>query len=283
MVPTDINAAFAMYELALLANPGDTDARFAAAYAYHQHGQSAMSFFHYYESLGHKSDSAARNNAGVSARALKLPITATRLQRQAAEDGYTLAASNLAFELIGLGFTPEAEAILAKARQQQQQHERVGLAQAQITTSQNEEEESRKTLKTNFDLMSQWRQKHARGLLSKQPLDFGGTYRGGNATIRISTTETAHTVEGTIFVIGGMRRSAFSGKLDGSVLDFTWKTEKPSDGSYYYPEEGHGLMIVQPPTIVGYRQKGSNRDAFDLSSLVEFSVSKAFDDNEAGA
>jgi tetratricopeptide (TPR) repeat protein len=276
VVPPDINASFAMYELALLSNPGDAETRFAAAYAYSQYGQNAMALSHYWETLGHESDSLARNNAGVAARALRLPILATVLQRQAANDQNTLAAGNLAFELTSVGFVEEAEEILAKARLTQNPNERVGLASANIITSKSNEEQSRKTMKTNFDIVSHWRQKQARAILANYSWDLDGVYRGSNVTLNIKASQDV--IDGTLSIGSEPRRATLSGKLNGTAVDFAWKAERSPEMVWQLPEEGYGLLILQTPTtVIGFRQKGTSRDALDLGGFVDFTLTKSSD------
>lgn len=273
-IPADMDSAFAMFELALLNNPGNSEARFAAAYAYQQHGQSAMAFFHYWETLGHESDALARNNAGVAARTLKLPILATKLQRQAADGRNTLAAGNLAFELIAVGFVAEVDAILAAAKQVPNPDERVHLAEAHIITAKTNEEQSRKTLQTNYDLLTQWRQKQARAILTAYSGDFDGSYLGGNVVLQIRASLNA--IEGTLSIAGEPRRATLTGTPNGMAVHYTWKTERPADNAWYLPEDGYGVLIFQTPIkIVGYRQKGTSRDAFDLGGFVEFTLTKS--------
>jgi hypothetical protein len=104
--------------------------------------------------------------------------------------------------------------------------------------------------------------------------EFDGTYRGGNVTLQINASR--NSIEGVLSITSESRRAVLTGKPHGLAVDFSWKTERPPDGAWYPSEEGHGLLILQTPTtIVGYRRKGTSRDALDLGSFIEFTVIKS--------
>jgi tetratricopeptide (TPR) repeat protein len=283
--PPDLAAAFCAYELALQSEPGDTETRFALAYAYSEADQNAMAFHHYYNELLTRQplNTTARNNAGVSARELKLPMMATRLQRQASESGNTLASSNLAFELIRIGFIDEARQVLQGAKANANPHARIALAEAEITTATSTEEQHLQIIERNSQTMSAWRQRIGRAFLEdlESPEAASGNYRGVSLSLELRIT-TNGMADGLLIVGNSPTRVTITGRLRGRVILYTWKTERPTDGSYYWPEDGHGVLLVSGNTIVGYRQKGASQDSFNLGTLVEFEGTRT-EQNQVGA
>ncbi len=129
-------------EKALEYRPNDTLLHFQAGFAYIDKGPNALSILHYKTFLRFDADDeAALNNIAVAYEGLKMPIRAIASYRQAAEKGNTLAAANLAHELIEHGFVKEASEILDKAKQHPQPHANVGRALVLIEERQNAESE----------------------------------------------------------------------------------------------------------------------------------------------
>nr|WP_321980074.1 toll/interleukin-1 receptor domain-containing protein [uncultured Cohaesibacter sp.] len=118
----------AMLERELAIDPTDTSKRFDLAYLYSQTGKEALSMFHYEKIPANQRNGMTWNNLGVAYRHFSIKGKSINAFRKAEEKGETLAMSNLAYELMGSGFLPEAEEILRKAQSNSIYHDNVASA-----------------------------------------------------------------------------------------------------------------------------------------------------------
>lgn len=129
-------------EKALEFAPEDSGLRFDAAFS-QNNDLSMLSFFNYHLILEFTKDHVgALNNIGVECNSLGLPIKSIDFFKKAKDCGNSLAASNLAFKLIAIGFAEEAKDILSNAQIEKDVHENVYKAITQL--SENKTKESQK-------------------------------------------------------------------------------------------------------------------------------------------
>ena len=127
-------------EKALEFAPRDTNIRFNAAYAQSNAKLSAVSITNYDTLLRHEPKEASTlNNLGVECRKLNLFFESVAYYKKAADEGNTLAMSNLAYLLMNMGFYKEADDELSRASQQSNPHENVASAKAQLEKGRREE------------------------------------------------------------------------------------------------------------------------------------------------
>lgn len=131
--------------------PNNTYLLFDTAYNYSETEQELkdLGLLFYKKLLDFDSkDNSALNNIGVAYKKLGLNIKSTEQYKKAVELKNSLAASNLAYQLIQFGFIQEAEDYLKKAEKFENPHENVFEAISSIKTKITEEkEEEEKILK----------------------------------------------------------------------------------------------------------------------------------------
>lgn len=132
------------YQKALELSPNNTYLLFDTAYNYSETEQDLkdLGFLLYKKLLRFNSkDQNALNNIGVAYKNLGLEIKSIEQYKKAFELKNSLAASNLAYQLIHLGFVKEAEEYLNKAEDFENPHENVFKATSSIKSKITEEKE----------------------------------------------------------------------------------------------------------------------------------------------
>jgi len=130
------------YQKALELSPNNTYLLFDAAYNYSEtkEGLTDLGLLLYKKLLGFSSkDQNALNNIGVAYKNLGLSIKSIEQYKKAFELENSLAASNIANQLIHLGFVKEAEQYLNKAETFENPHENVYSATSSIKSKIKEE------------------------------------------------------------------------------------------------------------------------------------------------
>ncbi len=123
------------YQKALELSPNNTYLLFESAYSYSEteDGLKDLGFLLYKKLLGFNSkDQNALNNIGVAYKNLGLEIKSIEQYKKAFELNNSLAGSNIAYQLIHLGFVKEAEEYLDKADEFENTHENVYSATSSI-------------------------------------------------------------------------------------------------------------------------------------------------------
>lgn len=132
------------YQKALELSPNNTYLLFDSAYNYSEtkEGLKDLGFLLYKKLLGFNSkDQNALNNIGVAYKNLGLEIKSLEQYKKAFELKNSLAASNIAYQLIHLGFVKEAEEYLNKAEEFENPHENVFSATSSIKSKIKAEKE----------------------------------------------------------------------------------------------------------------------------------------------
>lgn len=111
-----------LYDLALKYQPTDSDVRFRAAYDYGEMNNYKLSLYHYIHHQKTKETALVNNNLGVDYGNLKLHGKSIDKFSESSKQGYTLASSNLADNLIKCGFLEEAAKILKVAQKEEKYH-----------------------------------------------------------------------------------------------------------------------------------------------------------------
>lgn len=123
-------------------NPGDYENRFSLAYAHSDMGNSEMALHHYQLIPSSERSPVAWNNLGVAYQNLSVPGRAVHAYKRSANDGETLAMSNLAYRYMNAGFLDEATTQLRAAMNQKDPHKNVGDAYSRLIGLPEEETKS---------------------------------------------------------------------------------------------------------------------------------------------
>jgi tetratricopeptide (TPR) repeat protein len=273
----DDERAFAMRELALRSTPSDKRLRFSLAHDYSKRGADELAFVHYQVLLeeGPK-DPAAENNIGVSSERLSLPFTSTAHYKAAKAAGETLAAANLAYRLISVGFKDEATALLEEARQTENVHHNVQMAIGQIAENEVAEETKIERLKERVDKLRKFRVQYGDALLraAPKPDELSGTYSGVPSALELKVADDL-TVQGS-FKTG--KPATLIGKMDGCVLTFEWteKTDSAEWRASWTAKSGHGVLLFSGTRADGYWYVGdADLDSKKLDSWREWHLTKS--------
>ena len=129
-------------EKALEFAPNDKEIRFRAAHAQSEAKLSAVSITNYDTLLTlEPKEAGTLNNLGVECRKLNLFFESVAYYKKAADEGNTLAMSNLADLLMDMGFYKEADDELSRASRLPNPNERVAWVKAQLEKRRREERE----------------------------------------------------------------------------------------------------------------------------------------------
>jgi Flp pilus assembly protein TadD len=129
-------------EKALEYTPNDRSILFDAAYAYSEAEQADLAILHYSDLIRlNPQHASAHNNLGVQYSKLKLPILSIASYKKSRDIGNTLAASNMAYQLIRVGFAEEAHNILEEAAKNPDVDENVAHARSHLVKTKSDEAE----------------------------------------------------------------------------------------------------------------------------------------------
>jgi tetratricopeptide (TPR) repeat protein len=251
-----IHRTFALSK-ALELDPNDRSLRFALAYAASEGTLEQIAFMHYTRLLeveeGH---SLARNNLGVSAERLDMPIRSTRHYRAAWEQGNTLAAANLGARLMNAGFADLARDVLQEAAKRDDPHPNVGTNIGQLgEVTEAEDDQAKKVLESARDA-----DRFARGFSAARfvtadpPAGMAGQWRfenGPEATLE--ETERGIAISWTDAndsrrrLLGTFHNRAL--ELGVEVEEYQLATRqrefvKKSTGAYAFPEDERILWVL---------------------------------------
>jgi tetratricopeptide (TPR) repeat protein len=131
--------AFAFFEQSLELDPTQRVLRFHLAYEYAVAGFHEPAIAHY-EALVDRDESGAKNNLGIQFLESGLPATGVVLLKQSALAGTSLAAGNLAMNLVEAGYFEEARPWIERGRGANDTHARVEEAALTLAARPTEED-----------------------------------------------------------------------------------------------------------------------------------------------
>lgn len=134
-------------EKAIELNPNNTDWLFRAAYSYSQVGINLIAANHYIKRNTFNTDGTTLNNLGVSFSKLGLYGKAVEEYKKSAEQGETLAASNLAYLLTDKGFFEDADLYIQKAIKSEEINNNVWSAKEHLESKRKEEADALEKIK----------------------------------------------------------------------------------------------------------------------------------------
>lgn len=233
---------------ALESKPNDTSLLFDAAYSYSQKQFHSLALLHYKTLLGFRPDNAAAlNNIGVAYENLQMPIYSARFYRKAFETNpeYTLAAANLAFRFMNVGFAEEAVDILEKAKQRKEVHPNVGSALSALS---NKKEAEANTEKHHLDAARE-QQRFLRAFadayfVSKMNCpSFDGLWKSSGG-IQLEITQNGNLIKGKWNEKD--KSQEFRGKINnrGATVSIEQRYTQDIDGKAYISIDGKQLFIM---------------------------------------
>ncbi|MCB0744942.1 MAG: hypothetical protein KDC67_13625 [Ignavibacteriae bacterium] len=224
------------YQKAHELTPNNTYLLFDAAYNFSETEQDLkdLGLLFYKKLLGFDAKfKGALNNLGVAYKNLGLEIKSIEQYKKAFELENSLAASNIAYQLIHLGFVQEAEEYLKKAEEFENPHENVFEATSSIKTKITEEkEEEEKILKKANKKLRFFNHFGSAAFTSKIiDLKISNNWHIGDKPITISKNEKNIELAWEI----GEEKHSISGILTNNSIIATYK--KPKKNNYSYNEQ----------------------------------------------
>ena len=214
-------------EKALEFAPNDKEIRFRAAHAQSEAKLSAVSITNYDTLLTlEPKEAGTLNNLGVECRKLNLFFESVAYYKKAADEGNTLAMSNLADLLMDMGFYKEADDGLSRASRLPNPNERVAWVKAQLEKKRREEREKWSNVIEVGNRQQQFLREFAQASIEETTEDpFLGPWRSPNReTCSVERNGTRVCLE---FNYNGERRRFEAGirnrSAEGKLL--FWKKE----------------------------------------------------------
>jgi len=184
-------------ERLLYVDPADNDTRFALAYKYSELGNEDLALFHYSKIPAIERSGVMWNNLGVAYDQLGLPAKAVTAYRKAEEMGETLAMSNLANKLVGVGFLPEAQELCDIALAIKDYHKNVAIAVGRLKEVPTEEENKETELLEKARPISDFYKEVGRAVAKIEPSTLAGRWQGPECVLEATLMGTAFTATGS--------------------------------------------------------------------------------------
>lgn len=176
--------------------PDDFDTRFSLAYQHSEIGNRDIAFHHYLQIPTAQRSSIAWNNLGVSFQNFSMPANSVEAFKKSADEGETLAMSNLGYKLMNAGFVSEGEQEFKKALSVENFHRNVGEGIAAIRDIFENES------KVQTDTLSKAGPKIAffnrlgKAISANNDFDLSGSWTGPDCDLIVSVNEDAFQAVG---------------------------------------------------------------------------------------
>jgi tetratricopeptide (TPR) repeat protein len=176
--------------------PGDSTKRFELAYKHSGNENKDMALYHYLKiPIGERS-ATAWNNLGVSFGEFGLSVKAITAFEKSADEGETLAMSNLGSKLLSAGFLKEAKVLCDKALAAGEYHQNVpDLARQIIEVPNDEAKNLGETLEKTAPKASFYRQLGA-AALKLAPTTIGSPWKAPEGMLNATLASNALTLIG---------------------------------------------------------------------------------------
>lgn len=200
-------------------NPDDYDNRFSLAYAHSEHGNEDLSLYHYLAIPHDRRNQSTWNNLGVAFQKIQLPAKAVAAYTKAAEQGETLAMSNLAYKLMGAGFLELAREHISKAMAATEPHRNVGEAFARLNDIPDEETKSLDEALSDLRAKADFYRDSSQAIQKKNILKLHPYWQAPNCIIKISIEGNKFSAEGEYQI----EQNALSSGIFGSKTNKIFK------------------------------------------------------------
>ena len=224
------------YQKALELTPNNTYLLFDAAYNYSETEQDLkdLGLLFYKKLLGFDSKfQNALNNIGVAYKNLGLEIKSIEQYKKAFELKNSLAASNIAYQLIHLGFIKEAEEYLKKAKEFENPHENVFEAIYSIKTKISKEKEEEEKILKKANKKFRFFNHFGNAVFTSKKIDFKISNNWYYDEIPITISQNNNTIE--FSWENEEEKHSIIGILTNNSISATYK--KPKKNIYSYSEQ----------------------------------------------
>jgi tetratricopeptide (TPR) repeat protein len=167
-------------------DPADTKKRFQLAYAHSESDNRSLAMYHYEKIPISQRDSMTWNNLGVAYQGFSLAGLAISAFQTAANQGETLAMSNLAEKLISAGFLKEAQNELLRARGIDYAHKNIAQSQVRLDSINSQEAENKATKLEGAPELSQFLSAVGHRIWQALPSELGGTWSDKDVSLVVS-------------------------------------------------------------------------------------------------
>jgi tetratricopeptide (TPR) repeat protein len=159
-VEKNTDLCLAVMEHELSSQPDDIQARFQLAFKHSESYNADLALYHYLKIPTGQRDPMSWNNLGVSFGEFNMPVRSISAFRSSANEGETLAMSNLGLNMLQAGFLEEAREECKRALKLENPHKRLGLLLERLGEVEDEEtkklEEVLEKLKGKAEFYRHW-------------------------------------------------------------------------------------------------------------------------------
>ncbi|MEO1169679.1 MAG: tetratricopeptide repeat protein [Pseudomonadota bacterium] len=208
--------------------PDDHHSRFSLAYKHSQLEHEALALHHYLKIPFDERSAIAWNNLGVSFQHFSMPAKAVFAYQRAAENGETLAMSNLGYQLMNAGFVDEARQEFDRALAIEDYHKNVGEGVSILRgLPEKESEKEKETLEAAQEKIFFFRQL-GKAVTKPNVREIPRAWSGPNCDLEASIHEGEFSASGEYETKGNALsglttktryRLEYSGKVTGTRID----------------------------------------------------------------
>lgn len=184
-------------ERLLAVDPADNDTRFALAYKCSELGNEDLALFHYSKIPAVERSAVTWNNLGVAYDQLGLPAKSVTAYRKAEEMSETLAMSNLANKLVGVGFLPEAQQLCDIALAIKDYHKNAAITVGRLKEVPTEEQNKETELLEKARPISDFYKEVGRAVAKLEPATLSGRWQGPDCVLDVTLTGITFTATGS--------------------------------------------------------------------------------------
>lgn len=237
---TDEEILVGTMERLLDLDPTDHDTRFALAYKYSEQGNDDLAAMHYARIPYAERSAVAWNNLGVAFDRLGLPAKSVNAYRKSEEMGETLAMSNLANKLIGIGFLTEAHKICDEAFKLNEFHKNIGTTFGRIKEVPEEEDKKETVAVDKAKPISDFFKEFGRAIAMPTPKTLAARWHGPDCILDITLAKSAFSA------LGSYERSPPAGLgMIAAMYGGGDVSGKPNSASVRYRIEYQGIARGQ--------------------------------------
>lgn len=201
----------AMLERELEIDPSDINKRFEAAYLHHDLGNKELAFYHYLKIPHAERTATTWNNLGVSYRDFSIFGKSIEAYKRAADQGESLAMSNLATIFTDVGLHKEANEYLKMAQKLDSPHPNAATALVHLNETIDAEGKKIDSVLSGQQDLSRFYGEAGHGVLTVQPSEIGRFWSGEGFKLMAEVSGDQIKLIGKLTVAGSEIVNALSG------------------------------------------------------------------------
>lgn len=240
--------------------PDDFDTRFSLAYQHSEIGNKDIAFHHYLQIPAARRTSSAWNNLGVSFQNFSMPAKSVKAYKTSADEGETLAMSNLGYKLMNAGFVSEAEQEFKRAFAIENFHRNVGEGIAAVRdVFDNEEKTQTETLNKASPKIAFF-SRLGRAISATNDFNLNGSWAGPDCDLLISLNDNEFLATGEYERPGN---GLITGLLATKAITYSVEYKGRICGRRVYGDFSKKPVGEQnPSTILGALGRTDNENKF---------------------